>query len=517
MDETHEHDDALSAHEFADRDDAASPWSPQRLTILFAVILIMIGAVLRLAVYLDALPFRVDELRVATNLFERSFAELVRPLDYNQSAPIGYLWLLKLATYVPVSGELALRFLSLAAGIVSLYLFYVVGRRLALSSGMLFALLIMALSPILLLRSADLKQYSFDGMVSLAVLAVALPLLGDIDRRQMVWLGVVGVLALFLSHAALFVVIGVGITLIAVGLLRQNSALTRGMLVVGAIWVLVLILLWAINLRHLHAKGSVAIWFSPDFMPLLPSSAGDIIWYLRAFTSLFAAAGITEISIAAILFLLGLRGLLPRNWPWVSMLLLPIFLAAIASGLHRYPFTGRLLTFAVPLVLLMVGVGFQCLADSLTRYRWVICGLLVLIFLATLADHVRRLPRWSGGRYDLVRVLEHAARNAEPDDVMLVAGPLRFPYAYYARRQGITIETQYVELPIAVGDSLRGLDAAAVEGRRAWVVIPHSYIVSRGRSGDPRPATRFAMDELASWQEVVRGRNVTVSLYEFDD
>jgi uncharacterized membrane protein len=514
MDKTIERDDTDLTDGTALDDVAPASGASQRM-MLIALVPIMIGAVLRLAVYLDALPFRVDELRLAANLFERSFAELTRPLDHAQTAPIGYLWLQKLALLLPGSRELTLRLISLVAGIASLYLFYVVGRRVTRPLGMLFALTLMALSPILLLRSSDLKQYSLDGMLTIAMVALALPLLERYRRRRMIWLGVFGAAALLLSHSALFVAGSTALTLVFFGWTGHHRSLTRAALVTGAAWGALALVIYVIHVHDMQANPAVTAWFAPDFMPL-PRSFADLLWFARAFDDLFASAGITQVGIAAILFLLGLRALVPDRWPLLSMLVLPIVLALLASALQRYPFTGRLLTFAVPLVLLLTAIGFQALTESLVRYRWLVAGLAALILFVAMADQARRLPRWSGGRYDMVRILEHTKRHARPDDVILVSGAIRFPYDYYAGQQGITNETHFVELPVAEGDTVAGLDLDRLEGRRAWVVMPHSHIISRGRSGDPRPATRATLDTLATWLDVVRGANVSISLYEFD-
>src|SRR5262245_834455 len=51
-----------------------------------------LGVLLRLARYAMNYPLWWDEAFVAVNFIRRDFLELVRPLDYGQVCPIGFLW-----------------------------------------------------------------------------------------------------------------------------------------------------------------------------------------------------------------------------------------------------------------------------------------------------------------------------------------------------------------------------------------------------------------------------------------
>ena len=90
---------------------------------------VAIGMLLRLRQFLFDRSLWLDETFVALNIIHRSPAELLKPLDYNQGAPIGFLFLEKLATVSLGSSEMALRLLPFACGIVSIFLFKAVADR----------------------------------------------------------------------------------------------------------------------------------------------------------------------------------------------------------------------------------------------------------------------------------------------------------------------------------------------------------------------------------------------------
>ncbi len=489
-----------------------------RRNSLLAILVVAAGAAVRLRLYLAAWPFRFDELRVAYNLIERSFLGLVRPLDHGQSAPIGFLWLEKLALILFGTSEHALRLVPLLAGVASLPLLLSTGRRAALASGALIAALLMALSPPLVLRACDLKQYSTDVLATVLVLLAALPLLRPAspagERRHLIALAAAGSAALFFSHPALFVVAAVGLALAADAGARRRWTRMGALAVIGGVWFLVLAILYVVNLRHLQGRDTLATWFGPDFMPW-PPSAGDLHWYGAAFASLLASLGLTHLVLGAVMLALGAVRFLRRQWPVAVMLVVPILLAAVASAFRSYPFQGRLLTFTAPLLCLLIGAGFSAILDMTPRYRMLVGAIVVVPLAAGMIGDLFRLPRWGGGRYDIVTVLWEVTPLVEEDDLILVSGALRYPYEYYAARSGLRVEPIIVELPLSPGDPIRNLELASLPGHRAWLFTPHTQYAGRDESGDPRPATRAILDRVGTRRAAYAGANMSAMLYEF--
>src|SRR5688500_9732578 len=57
-----------------------------------------------------------DEATLALNIATRPFGELLTPLDYHQTAPVGYLWAARAATGLFGVSEHSLRLVPLLAG-----------------------------------------------------------------------------------------------------------------------------------------------------------------------------------------------------------------------------------------------------------------------------------------------------------------------------------------------------------------------------------------------------------------
>ncbi len=80
--------------------------------INFCIVLVSLTAVvLRCIHYFGRSSMWLDELASAFNISERNFSQLAtETLDFNQVAPLGFLWLQKLATMVFGLNDHAFRF-----------------------------------------------------------------------------------------------------------------------------------------------------------------------------------------------------------------------------------------------------------------------------------------------------------------------------------------------------------------------------------------------------------------------
>src|SRR5437667_9329062 len=95
-----------------------------------AWVLIGLWVLLRIGRYADNRSLWLDEVFLANNLIHRSFAELFRPLDYRQGAPILFLLLSKLSITIFGNSEYALRLVALISGLATLPVLYSVAKRL---------------------------------------------------------------------------------------------------------------------------------------------------------------------------------------------------------------------------------------------------------------------------------------------------------------------------------------------------------------------------------------------------
>ncbi len=128
---------------------------------------ISLGVLVRIVQYLSNRSLWGDEINLALNIIERSYGELSQVLDNNQAAPLGFLWLEKLATQIWGNSEYALRLLPFIASIVSLGVFYRLVRQYSSTIAAPIAIALFACGRYTLYFATELKPYSSDVAIAL--------------------------------------------------------------------------------------------------------------------------------------------------------------------------------------------------------------------------------------------------------------------------------------------------------------------------------------------------------------
>jgi predicted membrane-bound mannosyltransferase len=115
----------------------------------------------------------LDEATLALNVLDRGFSSLTGELDFNQGAPVGFLFAEKVLTIFIGSSEYALRLFPLVCSLASIYLFSLLARRLLPDYAVPIALLLFATASGLIYYASVLKQYSSDVAMALFLTLVA--------------------------------------------------------------------------------------------------------------------------------------------------------------------------------------------------------------------------------------------------------------------------------------------------------------------------------------------------------
>jgi uncharacterized membrane protein len=458
------------------------PWS-QSLTAIrlsavtrtrVAWLVIVAGAVLRVAQYLSGRSLWLDEAMLALNIIRRPWAGLLLPLDYHQGAPVGYLMLVKAVTTVFGTGEMALRLVPVLAGLLALPLVYWLAQELLEPNAVLLAVGLFAVLDPLIDYSSEAKQYSSDVLVALLLLLAAARYLrlSHPSLLQGLALGLLGAMAIWFSHPAVFVLGGVGLTLLwAVAAQRRWSALAP-LMIAGGLWLACLGAEYMISLRYLSRDQALLLYWQSGFMPIPPL---NVSWYLNSFFNLFQyAVGLTlaGVGLGALTFLAGVVALRQRPGGGLALLLSPLGVTLLASGAHQYPFSGRLLLFAVPAVILIVAAGAAYLFETLQPApvaAWLLVGLLFLNPLYDASYHLIH-PRT---KEEARPVLSYLRQHWQAGDVIYLPYPSLFAYDYYAPRLGLDSR------PVVVGpdsDHWNSLfdDVDRQRGQpRVWFVFLH--------------------------------------------
>ncbi len=337
-----------------------------------ALLVIGFGLVLRLRLFVLNISFWLDEAMLALNIVNRGFISLIKPLDYEQGAPLGFLWIAKLFESILGNHETSLRLFPFLAGCLGLILLWRVARQFIAPVGVLFALLIFASSRHILSYSVQFKQYAVDVTVTLLLYWVGLVLLRRQLSRQDYWFtGLFGALCIWISHPAVFTLAGVGLVVIGARLLKKDWCNALALVACAFFWLINFAGLYLIQYRNLAADNYLTDFWAEFFMPVTAAAPG---WILDRLVGLFYNPGGMSTDIFPVVIMLltfaGMLSLFIREKRWIWMFALSLVFTLAASSLHKYPFGGRMGMFAVPGLLICAGEGLELLRRLFCSRPW---------------------------------------------------------------------------------------------------------------------------------------------------
>lgn len=335
-----------------------------------AVVAIVVGIGARGWVVAHRGSLFLDEASLALNVLARGFAGLTRPLDWGQAAPIGYLWIVRALSVLFGASEIVLRALPFVAGVLTLPLTWLVGRRVGGAWTGAFATVALSCSLVGVFYGADAKPYASDAFVATALVWLTLRTTEAPASRGRWWaVGVLGAAGMVMSLPAVFTLGAAGAALaMSVGVRHARTRMALWACVAG--WLTVFAAIWFGGLRTAAHESHLQEYWAPAMLDLQASTI--VARVVRTLATVAAAplgaSGSVALMVAAIgAWLVGLVTL-ARVRPVVAVLLGgPVLLGAVGSMAGVYAMLGRLAYFCAPLALIVFGVALDQARQSIVR------------------------------------------------------------------------------------------------------------------------------------------------------
>ncbi len=437
----------------------------------------LLGAAARGVQYFSRSSLWLDEAALALNLAARPFRELFAPLDLAQVAPWGFLAIEKGLLGLFGRNELGLRLLPFISSLLSLILFERLCRRILRGLAVPFAVGSLALATGLINYAAQLKQYSTDVAAAIAILllAVATEERGLTTRRALI-LGIAGLLACAFSQPVVFILAGIGLSLVFLAAAGKIEVPARALGLLGSLWGLGAgFAVWSgERMLTAHVKSYLKGFWASGFMPLSPPTAA-VSWLWRQMARLFA--GFLDYRLPLLFLALVVVGAvaLSRRRPVAALfLLVPVLLVVAASAARLYPFTpGRVTAFLVPGLLVFVAEGVERVRTlPLRRLAWIGAAAATIAAACPVWAIVRHPPPYM---QEHVRpALERLRSQGRQGDALYVYSGARLAYLFYEPVFDLSAREHVLGECARVNPRsyLRQLDT--LRGRpRVWVLIAH--------------------------------------------
>lgn len=383
--------------------------------------IVIAGLLIRIIVYLQNRNLIIDEANVVRNLYERGFAGLALPLQYEQFAPPVFLWIEKLNTILFGYHEYALRLYPLLCGLASLFLMRAILNKLKVTAiAAWYPLLLLATSAIFIRYSSEVKQYMPDVFIALVLVWCALK--WDIEQDSgrafaLKWIAT-GSIAIWASMPAVFVLAGIGAYYGVEMLSYRAYKKVLPLIFIDTVWLAEFLFYYFSILQPQTEIPGLVSFHQGYFLYVTPVNAHE--WWANGQILLnifwqFGQIGKVATVLHIMLFTVGVFTLLRHNFSKAALLLLPIVAVLAASAVNKYSLIERLCLFFIPLILLVMAYGLQFIMASLSSgMKYGLAGLLAVVGILNAAQMLKNPFRYEQLTDGIQYVKE---RNIAPKDV----------------------------------------------------------------------------------------------------
>jgi len=449
--------------------------------------MILITAVLaRIYIYLRAPSLWNDEISLSMNVITHPLLALAHKLDFEQFAPLGFIWIERLIVDCAGVNERTLRLFPLVAGCLSVIAVWDMSRRLLDQYGALIAAALIGFAPFAIRYSNEAKQYGVELFVT-AILLWLRSYSGDIPRKPPIQAGVIaaGVVACLFSIPAVFVLAGLWASYAIVVFRAENRkrALTFVGLA-GVIWSAAFGVIY-VTLFAPHSDAYLhKFWLPLDLaVHLRDVNLGSVIMhsFLDPCLSLNSRIPMPLFAVGCICLITGVYAIQRlRGSEIVLLFVTPMVLCLAAALVGKWYLFQRLMMFTAPLSAVLIAATISWTTKLVGRFSGqlqLIAAVAIIAFPLKGTAYFVRHPAVQ----DLRAAVEFCQRDMQPGDVVYVSAHAMPGWMFYS--------TNWAKLDRARYNWLKG---ASEEGGPIFGNIP-----SRGR--------RVVSEGLEFWRPYRRG------------
>jgi hypothetical protein len=441
----------------------------------YLIAILIFGVVVRGRQYLTNRSFWLDEAFLANNFKTRGFLQLLEPLDNKQVAPIGFLWAEKLMANIFGLNEYALRLIPFLASIAAIYILYDLARVLISKRWGLIIAFAFTLPLTITYYASELKQYMTDLFIALLLFWTFYRF---VFRKQNAWaviaLGVVGAVSIWFSNVTPIILLSLGFAL-WIPMLNQFDLRKFLMLISCNLLWLISFYIYYTNFieSNPHRAGMMRYWAS-SFMPHQPTEA--IEWLINAFEALFKNATSSSVvsDLSGALFLIGVISIVIRKSKWhFTYLLMPIVIHLVLSYFQMYPFSGRLVLYLIPLLILFEFIGIAFIVSFFKRKKFVFLLISMALLIPTLLKTSKYFVR-PNIREDIKPVLQYVSNHMQPDDLVYIYFGGHAAFKFY-KEDYFTEADHCIVGAVSSDDYDKFLKEFDGLKNRVWIVFSHMY------------------------------------------
>jgi hypothetical protein len=387
-----------------------------------------------------------DEAALAYSFSQRSLGSLTStPLDVYQSAPAGWLYLLKIFTLLFGNTDFLLRVPSIIFYVGILVLTYLIAKQVFSVEFPMLPVAFTASIPIVLQYANVFKPYICDGFVTL--LAIWLFFLYDRKKLHPLVLAIGWGILIWISNPVCFVQGGFLVVAGIESLWKKDGKKCKELILIGVCIVASFAGEYFYWLRPAATGGSMQGFWANYKFPILLTSKAD--WeQMRAMLSLLFSQFYRSKWVIFFLLIVGFFYALYKKEKMLLGIYVSFGIALVASSVGMFPINKRLWLFFYPMAVLAVFAAVGMFLKDLQRKQvkgFRICNALILlvgVFACVLNAGIRYY--WNSEnvywpRYEYKAEYEYLQSVIEDENVYVFSGA--YPgFLYYNDYNDVSLE-----------------------------------------------------------------------------
>ncbi|MBO5095072.1 MAG: glycosyltransferase family 39 protein [Lachnospiraceae bacterium] len=322
----------------------------------------------------------LDEAMLAFSFSKRSFLGLTSGVfEWDQSAPVLYLYLVKLLTMLFGNTEFVLRSFSILAYIAVLFLSAYVAKKLFRIKYPVLVAAFLANMNFILKYSNEFKQYLSECIWVLLVLV----LYYFHKEKKLAWWKMMLGFMVFIwgANPACFFIGGVLLYEFFSGVFTKNKTLVRNSVLTGVGVGVSFIVYYVYWLRGIALSGSMQSYWENASFPLIPKSIDDLKTAQAMVYEIFITFREARIFMVAFVLAAFIIGIVFAKNRYCAVILLGFSVTLFASYIHMFPVADRLWCFSFPIFTILAFYAIDQMAVSSRRAEIVAVFLMFTLML----------------------------------------------------------------------------------------------------------------------------------------
>ncbi len=322
----------------------------------------------------------LDEAMLAYSFSRRSLFGLTNGVfEWDQSAPVLYLYLVKLLTLVFGNTEFVLRSFSIFAYAAVLFLSGYTAKRLLGIKYPILASAFLANMNFILKYSNEFKQYLSEGIWVLLVLI----LYYFYKEKGLTWWKMAAGFMIFIwgANPACFFIGGVLLYEFAGGLIKKDRLRVRNSILTGIGVGVSFVVYYIYWLRGIALSGSMQSYWENASFPLFPRSIEDLQMARAMVYEIFITFREARIFMAALVLAAFLLGIFWERNRYCIVIFLGFLVSLFASSIHMFPIADRLWCFSFPIFVILAFYAIDKMAVSSRKAELVAVFLMFTLML----------------------------------------------------------------------------------------------------------------------------------------